>query len=173
MPGGLPALLEPLPSISSSVEVQLRTGDISSYAKKKQELKPPNTLVTTPESLTLLLTRSNAEKIFADLAVVIVDEWHELLGTKRGVQTELAITRLRSIAPHAIVWGLSATLANLQQVMTHLLGFDSEGKRRSGILVQGSSPKNIIIDALLPETVDRLPWAGHLGLKMVPRVIAM
>ncbi|MBT8345570.1 MAG: DEAD/DEAH box helicase, partial [Desulfofustis sp.] len=84
------ALREPLAEFAPEWTVEVRTGDTTSHVKKKQEEKPPHALITTPESLTLLLTRPTVEKHMAGLKVVIVDEWHELLGSKRGVQTELA-----------------------------------------------------------------------------------
>lgn len=167
----LKALQEPLEDLAPHLTVQIRTGDTSSYTKQKQEKKPPAALITTPESLTLLLTRPQAKKTMQHLQVIVVDEWHELLGSKRGVQTELALARLRRFAPRVIVWGLSATLGNLHQAMLHLLGFDKHGKPRSGRLVQGVVPKDLVIDSLPPVSTERFPWAGHLGLKMLPLVL--
>ncbi len=166
------ALADPLTTLTPDLEIGLRTGDTSSYSKKKQEKQSPHALVTTPESLTLLLTRKDARKKFASLQVVIVDEWHELLGTKRGVQTELALARLRKFSPRVITWGLSATMANLEEAMLHLLGKDEDGKPNHGVLIQGSVAKEILIDSLIPKKMERFPWAGHLGLKMVPQVVA-
>jgi ATP-dependent Lhr-like helicase len=168
----LTALSEPLADLAPGLEVGLRTGDTSSYTKKKQEKKLPNALVTTPESLTLLLTRKDAKKKFGSLRIVIVDEWHELLGTKRGVQTELALARLRKFAPQLLVWGLSATMANLDEAMLHLLGRDEAGIPNRGALIQGEIGKEIRIDSLIPDKMERFPWAGHLGLKMVSQVVA-
>ncbi|MDJ0623379.1 MAG: ligase-associated DNA damage response DEXH box helicase [Desulfocapsaceae bacterium] len=166
------ALEEPLAELAPEVYVQARTGDTSSYAKQKQEKKLPPALVTTPESLTLLLSRPTAGKMMSSLQVVIVDEWHELLGSKRGVQTELALARLHRFVPSLLVWGLSATLGNLQEAMLHLLGYQEDSIPRPGRLVQGSINKELIIDALLPDSTERFPWAGHLGLKMLPQVLA-
>jgi ATP-dependent Lhr-like helicase len=166
------ALQEPLAHLAPHVDVQIRTGDTSSHVKQRQEKKPPAALVTTPESLTLLLTRKEVAKTFSPLTVVIVDEWHELLGSKRGVQTELALARLKKLSPGLSVWGLSATMGNLEQALDHLLGFDGRGARRPGRLVHGAVPKDVVIDALLPESTDHFPWAGHLGLKMLPQVLA-
>ena len=167
----LTALAEPLAELAPGLEIGLRTGDTSSYAKKKQEKKLPNALVTTPESLTLLLTRKDARKKFNSLKIVIVDEWHELLGTKRGVQTELALARLRKFSPKLLTWGLSATMANLDEAMLHLLGKDEKGIPNHGELIQGEVRKHIAIDSLIPVKMERFPWAGHLGLKMVSQVI--
>jgi ATP-dependent Lhr-like helicase len=152
--------------------VERRTGDISGYAKQRQLKRPPAGLITTPESLSLLLSQPNAREYFSHLEAVIVDEWHELLASKRGVQTELCLARLRAWQPHLRTWGLSATLGNLPTAMTVLLGVVPGGAPRQGRLVQGLLPKAIVIDSLIPHEVERFPWAGHLGLKMLPQAIA-
>ena len=167
----LKALKDPLDEIAPDVTVAIRTGDTSSYTKRKQEKQLPSALITTPESLTLLLTRPTAQQMLQSVQVVVVDEWHELIGSKRGVQTELVLARLRKIAPQLITWGLSATLGNLEEAMLHLLGFTPDGNPRTGQCVQGMVSKKIIIDSLLPISTDRFPWAGHLGLKMLPIVV--
>jgi ATP-dependent Lhr-like helicase len=79
--------------------VALRTGDSTAAERSRLRKRWPEGLVTTPESLSVLLSLENAHDLFADLETVIVDEWHELLATKRGVQTELALARLRTLAP--------------------------------------------------------------------------
>ena len=165
------ALKEPLAHFGPECSVEVRTGDTTSHAKKKQEQIPPHALITTPESLTLLLTRPKAENHMAGLKVVIVDEWHELLGSKRGVQTELALARLRTMVPELIIWGLSATLGNLDEALVHLLGFKIDGTARQGRMISGRIAKELHIDSLLPESTARFPWAGHLGLKMLPKVV--
>ena len=165
------ALKDPLGDFGAEWEVEVRTGDTTSHVKKKQEENPPHALITTPESLTLLLTRPKVEKHMTGLKVVIVDEWHELLGSKRGVQTELALARLRTKVPGLIVWGLSATLGNLDEALNHLLGYEADGTARKGRLVSGRVTKELHIDSLLPESTERFPWAGHLGLKMLPEVV--
>jgi ATP-dependent Lhr-like helicase len=145
----------------------LRTGDTSSSQRASQGRKPPTLLVTTPESLSLLLSRENAAEFFADLRCVVVDEWHELLGSKRGVLTELALARLRRFRPGLMTWGMSATLGDLDVARRALLG-----PKGAGALVAARLDKALVIDTLLPETPERFPWAGHLGLKMAPRVVA-
>ena len=151
--------------------IDRRTGDTSSYRKRQQIDKPPTALITTPESLSILLSQKNAKKLFRDLALVVVDEWHELLGNKRGVQTELGLARLRRWRPGLRTWGLSATLGNLEEAMAALLGVGDEGAPRPGRLVRGVVPKETIIDSLIPEEIGRFPWAGHMGLKMLPQVL--
>ena len=126
-------------------------------------------LVTTPESLSLLMARADAQEQLGRTALVVVDEWHELMGNKRGVQAQLAIARLRRWNPGLRVWGMSATLGNLDEAMHTLLGPTAAPQGR---LVRGATPKTLTVDTLLPPTVDRFPWAGHLGLAMLPTVVA-
>ena len=165
------SLLAPIRELGLPWTVERRTGDVSSYAKQRQLKRPPNTLITTPESLSLLLSQPNAQEYFAGLQAVVVDEWHELLSSKRGVQTELCLARLRTWRPALRTWGLSATLGNLPAAMAALLGVHREGEVRPGRLVQGLLPKEIVIDSLIPQQIERFPWAGHLGLKMLPQVV--
>ncbi|MCB0073967.1 MAG: DEAD/DEAH box helicase, partial [Caldilineaceae bacterium] len=102
--------------------VEKRTGDTSSSAKSRQREHAPTALVTTPESLSLLLSYPESRAYFRHVRSVVVDEWHELLGSKRGTQTELALARLRAWQPELRVWGLSATLGNLDQALAVLMG---------------------------------------------------
>lgn len=148
-------------------EIGVRTGDTSSSQRAKQKKRLPPVLVTTPESLALFLTRPETREQFANLTAVIVDEWHELLSTKRGVLVELALARLRRWNPRLRTWGLSATLGNLDAALSTLLG-----PNRSGRIITGRVPKKIVIDAILPPQVERFPWAGHLGIGLVPQVVA-
>lgn len=152
--------------------VDRRTGDTSSYRKQRQLEQPPTALITTPESLSILLSQKNAQKLFRELELVVVDEWHELLGNKRGVQAELGLTRLRRWRPDLRIWGLSATLGNLEEAAAALLGVDDEGRPLPGRLVRGVVPKETLVDSLIPEQIERFPWAGHMGLKMLPQVLA-
>ena len=105
----------PLHDLGIPWTLESRTGDTPAAMRARQRKRLPTALVTTPESLSLLLTRDDVREIFADLRAVVVDEWHELLGTKRGVQVELALARVRTLAPRARTWGLSATIGNLEQ----------------------------------------------------------
>jgi ATP-dependent Lhr-like helicase len=159
--------------------VEVRTGDTAASVKAKQERRLPTALVTTPESLTLLQSRADWRERFAHVEAVIVDEWHELLSSKRGVQVELALARLRSLHGQARgerqgdvtplrVWGLSATLANLEQALACLVGPGAAG---SGRIVEGIADKTIAIDTARPATIERFPWGGHIGLKLLPEVV--
>lgn len=142
-----------------------RTGDTPAAERARQRTRLPSALVTTPESLSLLLSGVDASVRCRDLDMVIVDEWHELLGSKRGVQVQLALARLRVWRPALVVWGLSATLGNLGQAQDALLG------SATGLLVEGGVTKPLRIDTLLPCTPARFPWSGHLGMVMLQPVI--
>ena len=146
--------------------IGLRTGDTSSTERSAQVRRLPSALVTTPESLSVMLARADAREALSSVRMVVVDEWHELLGNKRGVQTQLALARLKTWNPSLITWGMSATLGNLDEALHTLLG------PTPGVLVQGATPKKLVIDTLLPSQTQRFPWAGHLGLAMLPQVIA-
>ncbi len=160
------ALRAPLEELGMNWRVEARTGDTSSYQKAKQAKEMPDALVTTPESLTIMLSRPEARELLSSLRCVIVDEWHELMSSKRGVQTELALARLRSFQPALRTWGLSATLGNLDEALQTLVGIG-----REGVLVQGDVPKPIFIDSLMPPTIERFPWAGQIGSQMIPLVV--
>jgi len=159
------ALAAPLPALGLRWEVGLRTGDTDSAERARQGKRLPEVLVTTPESLSLLLARADSPQLFAGLALLVVDEWHELIGSKRGVQVQLALARLRRFAPRLPAWGLSATLGNLDEAMRALL------HRGDGALVRGRIDKPLVIDTLLPDDPGRFPWGGHLGIRMLEPVL--
>ena len=228
------ALEAPLAELGLKWRVGSRTGDTDSAERTRQSKQLPEVLVTTPESLTLMFTRADAPQLFARLSMVVVDEWHELIGSKRGVQVQLALARLRAFtvngrrgesmssahagtdqlpllgsggrhdavlpreseaappggaaprpgagvgdgggqhgaSPHPqaklVVWGLSATLGNLEEAKRSLL------YPHDGVLVQGRIDKAIQVDTLIPEDLHanagRFPWGGHLGIRMVEPV---
>ena len=147
--------------------VEKRTSDTSASMRARQSISLPEVLITTPESITLQLTRSDCAARFAQLKLIVVDEWHELLGTKRGVQTELALSRLRTLQPAAKVWGLSATLGNLDQAMSTLVFPKCAA---DAVLVKGKVTKPTEIRELIPDPIELFPWAGHLGQRMLPQV---
>jgi ATP-dependent Lhr-like helicase len=142
-----------------------RTGDTKPAERARQTRSMPAALVTTPESLTLMISNAAAHEQFRHLDMIIVDEWHELMGSKRGVQVQLALARLRRWRPELLVWGVSATMGNLDLARQVLLGSDS------GVLVEGDTRKKIVVDSLIPANVSRFPWGGHLGLQMLQPVI--
>lgn len=143
--------------------VGLRTGDTQSSERARQNRRMPSALVTTPESLTLMLTRANAQEELAHVRMVVVDEWHELLGNKRGTQTQLALARLARWRPEVQVWGLSATLGNITLAHDALLA----SVKTPRVTVRGAQPKTLIVDTLIPDTIERFPWGGHLGVRQV------
>ncbi|AMT87631.1 MULTISPECIES: ligase-associated DNA damage response DEXH box helicase [Pseudomonas] len=160
------ALQIPVDDLQIPWSIGLRTGDTSSSERARQGRRLPTTLITTPESLTLLLARADARTALSTLRMIVVDEWHELLGNKRGVQLQLALARLRHWQPELIVWGVSATLGNQSHAEQVLI------PQGGGVSVQGKSEKTLQVDTLLPPAIERFPWAGHIGLKMLPQVVA-
>jgi ATP-dependent Lhr-like helicase len=156
----------PLHDLGIPWRVLRRTGDSGSSERTKLKAGQVEVLVTTPESLALQLSYEEAGSRFATLGSIVVDEWHELLGSKRGVLFELALARLRLIAPGARIWGLSATIGNLEEAMLALLG---PGRPGHLIAVRGSRPT--AIETALPPYIECFAWAGHLGLSQLPRVV--
>lgn len=161
------ALRTPLAQLRPQWRVDLRTSDTTAAARARQQRTPPHALVTTPESLSVMLSQPHAAAAFARLNTVIVDEWHEFLGSKRGVQLELALASLKALAPGLHIWGMSATVPDLQEAMQTLLG-----PAVAGQLLQAPDDKHYVIDSVLPDDIERFPWAGHLGLKLLPKVLA-
>ena len=159
------AMKAPLDDLGVAWTVGIRTGDTPSAERAKQDRRMPSALVTTPESLSLMLTRERAHDELAGVHTVIVDEWHELMGSKRGVQVQLALARLKHWNPGLVVWGLSATLGNLDEAMHVLLG------HADGLAVRGRIEKNLVIDTLLPNNPGRFSWGGHLGKQMQHPVV--
>jgi ATP-dependent Lhr-like helicase len=145
--------------------IQSRTGDTSGSVKAKQRKKYPSCLVTTPESLSLLLSYPETKEAFSDLRAVIVDEWHELLSSKRGTQTELCLARLRKWNPELKTWGLSATLGNLDTALSTLVG-----SHENSVLINGDLKKKFVVKTIIPKDMEKFPWAGHLGGKLVEEV---
>ncbi|MCU0794509.1 MAG: ligase-associated DNA damage response DEXH box helicase [Akkermansiaceae bacterium] len=162
----LKALDEPLRALKLPWECAARTGDTSSHRRAKLREKLPFALVTTPESLSLMLSQPDFRDRIASLHTVVVDEWHELLGTKRGVQAELCLARLRRWLPSLRIWGLSATLGNLDEAREALLG----AAAGESITLSASARKDLEIETLIPQEIDRFPWSGHIGTSMVPAV---
>jgi ATP-dependent Lhr-like helicase len=159
------ALALPLSDLAPAWTLGLRTGDTPSAERARQDRRLPTVLVSTPESLTLLLTRADAAERLGAVHTVVVDEWHELVGNKRGVQVQLLLARLALWNPRLLVWGLSATLGNLEQAMAMLQGMQPPGDAPP-VLVRGRIDKALVIDTLLPAHPGRFSWGGHLGAQM-------
>ena len=166
------ALRDTLPELAPAWTVGLRTGDTPSAERTAQDKRMPTVLITTPESLSLQLARADAMQTLATVQLVVVDEWHELLGNKRGVQVQLALARLRTINPQLMAWALSATLGNLQDALATLVGLPDTGSQVAApALVRGDVAKTLIIDTLLPQRAERFSWGGHMGLRMLAQVV--
>ena len=166
------ALREPLADLAPTWTIGLRSGDTTSAERSSQDRRLPTVLVTTPESLTLQLARADALDTLSHVQLVVVDEWHELLGNKRGVQVQLALARLRQRRPGLICWALSATLGNLEEALATLVGVRPPARDAPAPApVRGDVAKTIVIDTLLPERAERFSWGGHMGLRMLPQVV--
>ncbi|WP_010227301.1 ligase-associated DNA damage response DEXH box helicase [Gillisia marina] len=154
----------------TQLTVGIRTGDTSQKERAAQKRMMPDLLITTPESLQLLLASKNYDKTFKDLNAIVIDEWHELLGTKRGVQVELGLSRLKTISKKLKIWGISATIGNLQQAREVLLGPTSEAFKNSE-LIRADLDKKISVRSIIPEKMEKFPWRGHLGLHLIAEVV--
>ncbi|CAM4062283.1 ligase-associated DNA damage response DEXH box helicase [Gillisia limnaea] len=156
--------------MGTQLTVGIRTGDTSQKDRAAQKKKMPDLLITTPESLHLLLSSKDYDKTFENLNAIIVDEWHELLGTKRGVQVELGLSRLKTISKNLKIWGISATIGNLQEAREVLLGPGS-GSYQNSELIRANLNKKIIVRSIIPEKMEKFPWRGHLGLHLIDEVV--
>ncbi|MCR9133334.1 MAG: ligase-associated DNA damage response DEXH box helicase [bacterium] len=149
-------------------EIGRRTGDVSTSVKQKQNRKMPEVLITTPESVHVLMAQKNYARHFKNLQCVVVDEWHELLGSKRGIQTELALSRLKSVQQSLQIWGISATIGNLEEAMEVLLGEDHS--HESSTIIRADIKKEMKISTVIPDEVETFPWSGHLGLNLLHKI---
>ena len=148
--------------------VQLRTGDTDVAQKQMQLKRMPQGLVTTPESVHLLLARKGYGKLLGELDAVVVDEWHELLGSKRGVQIELALSRLKALNPGLQIWGISATIGNLVQATEVLLGPGMD--QDSVAIVRANTHKELEMRTIIPDELSDIAWGGHLGTRLLQKV---
>src|SRR6185369_728847 len=166
------AMEEVINELEMSWKIGIRNGDTDIAERQKQTRQMPEVLIITPESLHLLLAQKNYPDFFSSLKIIAVDEWHELLGSKRGVQVELAISRILNIQrsmfnTQCSIWGISATIGNLDQAREVLLApLSSEG-----VIVTAEMQKRVEIESIFPDEIEKFPWAGHLGIKLVDKVI--
>ncbi|MGN6193920.1 MAG: ligase-associated DNA damage response DEXH box helicase [Ginsengibacter sp.] len=180
------AMEEVIEELEMSWKVGIRNGDTSLSERAKQKRQIPEVLIITPESLHLLLAQKHYREIFKTLKIIAVDEWHELLGSKRGVQVELALSRIigqrledskptnkANFTFHLNIWGISATIGNLQQAEEVLLSPLSQiGLTQKDFkTVTAVINKPIQIESIFPDEIEKYPWAGHLGIKLVEKVI--
>jgi ATP-dependent Lhr-like helicase len=152
-------------------QISFRTGDTSTKEKEKQKKQMPETLLITPESLHILFTQKEHTKYFKNLKLIVVDEWHELLGTKRGVQVELALAHLRTVNPNVLTWGMSATIGNIDQALETLVG--KKIKKKDTIIITSKIKKKVIVESVLPDKIENLPWAGYLGINLIDKVMPL
>ena len=155
----------PVEEMGLAIRIETRTGDTPPNRRARQREAPPHMLLTTPESLALLLTLPDAPALFAGLGAVVVDEIHALAGTKRGDQLALGLARLGVLAPGVRRIGLSATVAHPDALRAWLAPTARAEEVRLVLRQGGAEPA---LDMLLPE--GRLPWGGHMGLASMPEV---
>jgi ATP-dependent helicase Lhr and Lhr-like helicase len=156
----------PIAEMQLAISAETRTGDTPQAKRARQREKPPQMLMTTPESLALMIADPKANRMFGALRCVIIDEIHALAGTKRGDLLALGLARLARIAPQARRVGLSATVAE-PEVLSRWLGSGLDGPVERIIGRSGARPE---IAIMVPEA--RMPWAGHMGLHALPEIYA-
>ncbi|MEY4802444.1 MAG: hypothetical protein RLZZ274_1175, partial [Cyanobacteriota bacterium] len=162
------AIQKPIEAMGWPLRLGIRNGDTPSSERTRQLRTPPQILITTPESLSLLLANPKAPQLVEALQAVVLDEWHELMGSKRGSQTELCLSWLRQQRPGLRTWAISATIGNLKEAASAALGV---GPGEPQILTANVS-RPTAIRSLLPDSIDGFPWAGHLGLRMYEELVA-
>ena len=160
------AMQEAIDEIGLDWTVGVRNGDTDPKIRQQQVKNMPDILVATPESLHLLLGQKNHQRFFKNLQCIVIDEWHELLGSKRGVMIELGISRLRTYVPKMKIWGITATIGNLDEAMEVLIPYPIKKTK-----VTAKEHKKIEILPVFPDEVEILPWAGHLGQKLADKVV--
>lgn len=166
------AMEEVIAELGLGWKVGIRNGDTDTKERAKQKRQVPEVLIITPESLHLLLAQKGYPAVFSTLKIIAVDEWHELLGSKRGVQVELAISRVAGcrlpLAGSPLqVWGISATIGNLDEAKEVLLA----PLKKEGVTVKALLDKKIKIESIIPDEIEKYPWAGHLGIKLAEKII--
>ena len=164
------AIEQPIEAMGWPLRVGIRNGDTTSTERSKQLRKPPEILITTPESLSVLLANAKACELFAGLQAVVLDEWHELMGSKRGTQTELCLSWLRRRRPKLRTWAISATIGNLKEAAHAALGVGDAAIRPR--IITADVERSTAIHSLLPDSIDGFPWGGHLGLRMYEELVA-
>jgi ATP-dependent helicase Lhr and Lhr-like helicase len=216
------AMNEVIDELGMQWKVASRNGDTSTSDRAKQKRNLPEVLIITPESLHLLLAQKNYADTFQHLKIIAVDEWHELLGSKRGVQVELAVSRIAglkvegprlkvsegnattnsnhlsiqtnesisinkkevskkekkielektfNLQPSTLnsisIWGISATIGNLEEAKDVLLS----SLKTEGVIIKANVHKKFEIHSIIPVEIEKYPWAGHLGIKMATSIL--
>ncbi len=182
------AMEEVITELDTQWRIGIRNGDTDLKVREQQKRNMPEVLIITPESMHLLLAQKNNAAYFSTLQIIAVDEWHELMGGKRGVQVELAISRIINIQSsiyniQSSIWGISATIGNLEEAKDVLLKpikelqdigdlktpLPSEGGW--GEVVKADLHKQIQIHSIFPDEIEKYPWAGHLGIKLIDKIL--
>lgn len=166
------AMEEVISELDMKWTVGIRNGDTTTAERARQKKQLPEVLIITPESLHLFLAQKGYAEAFKTVQVIAIDEWHELMGSKRGVQVELAISRIVNgqwsmVNQKPMIWGISATIGNLEEAKDVLLSALNE----EGVIVKAHMKKQISIESVLPDEIENYPWAGHLGIKLIHKVI--
>jgi ATP-dependent Lhr-like helicase len=195
------ALEEVIEELGLQWKVGIRNGDTTISDRQKQKRQMPEVLIITPESMHLLLAQKGYLDVFKTLKIIAADEWHELMASKRGVQVELAISRIVGLRVAQLeterldnkkgstktsklkkegavpnqdlsIWGISATIGNLGQAMEVLLSpLQLINKEIKGIIVRANIRKEIEVDSILPDEIENYPWAGHLGISLAHKIL--
>ena len=209
------AMEEVIAELGMSWKIGIRNGDTDLNERAKQKRQMPEVLIITPESLHLLLAQKGYPDVFKTLRIVAIDEWHELLGSKRGVQVELALSRIvgskkqvgsleSGLPPVALakegvesqiqepnesseqrtanseqhlessqlsIWGISATIGNLNEASDVLMASLSSQRGFQPVLIKAVIRKEVDVESVIPDEIEKYPWAGHLGIKLVDKVI--
>ncbi|EIZ79713.1 ATP-dependent helicase Lhr and Lhr-like helicase [Novosphingobium sp. Rr 2-17] len=160
-------LIAPIEDIGLPIRVETRSGDTPSDRKARQRARPPHVLLTTPESLSLLLSYPEAPTLFAGLKRVVIDEVHAFATGKRGDLLALSLARLQALAPDMKRAALSATLADPDEYRGWLAPW---GEIETVALVQGEAGADPEIEILLP-VEERIPWSGHAATWAIPQLI--
>lgn len=162
------ATLRAIDGLELPWKVGKRTGDTTSKEREAIKKSPPDILITTPESLHLMLASKHYPKLLKGLRALVCDEWHELVGSKRGVLMELALSRMKTVCPKMKIWGISATIGNMEEAAEVLFG---DAVKDDWTFVRSGIKKRIDVASIFPDKVETLPWAGHLGAALLPKVL--
>lgn len=173
------AMEEVIAELGMNWKVGIRNGDTDMAERARQKRQMPEVIIITPESLHLLLAQKNYPAALRTVTTIAIDEWHELLGSKRGVQVELALSRLVGVIAKETglfitnkkfplrIWGISATIGNLDEAKEVLMS----PLQREGVIVKAQMYKKVFVESIFPDEIEKYPWAGHLGIKLVEKVI--
>lgn len=161
------AMQEVCDQIGLPWRVAVRNGDTDAKTRAALKARPPEVLITTPETLHILISQKGHQDLFQTLQTVVVDEWHELIGNKRGVQVQLALEYIQDLCPNQFRrWAISATIGNLEEAAKALLGKDLPIH-----IIKADLDKEILIESVFPDEIEKYPWSGHLGIRLLDKVI--